>query len=582
MMDKLNYFAGSIKVLIGIFLANIITMLVLNTFVLANYFFIVVYLSALLFSAGLIRKAGLNLLPAPSSLDYLSDRDRNILWFFTIILSLLLIIPRASYFLEFLSQSVVYPVCDDDYWHIQELNSLINSGRYPAQSSFLAGKYLSFYYAPCLLAVFLYKLLPFNFVTIKFVLALADSLYIILIINSILVIILKISGSRNQLYLLIYLFFLHAGIESIGIFRTPLEHHEWWMSWVAGANVQISSFVTLAFWVIHHLSAALALVLAGLIFQALPAPSGRDRWAAITIISLLIVYSFYSSVFVFIGAAPFMLYLFITGSWQHKKSLTLIFSLSLVFALPILWIYLSKVGPEVESGFQFLPFTSYFPGSLAGQWWGKLVDLTNAGVVIVGLCGFFPFLLCLLGELLVPCFLLIMAGASGIKMSTRDVQLLLLSSLFLLSIYFISFSGANNYAMRGAIIPLFIIYYLAAQYGSEINLHDKIRIILLVVLALGSINEVGANFRQLINPIKPSAAARPFLKNIYRLNADRHISRLSRAEVIAQVPIDDEGLFYYYLVEKLLDKKQPLLREDLELVSDGPFGPWKYQDWQKQ
>ena len=579
---NLLIFDISIKLLIVIFSANIISMIALNAFTLSINAFILIYSTSLLFSIILVKNYKIDFLPDQSSDFYLTIHDTNNIILFCIILSLLLTIPRWSYLIESFIKCAIHPVCDDDYWHIQELNSLINTPRYPAQSSFIATKYLSHYYAPWLITVFIYKLLHFNIITIKFAFSLVNSIYVILIINSIIGVAIIICKSKQQLYLLIYLLLLHAGIESMGIFWTPWHHHEWWMQHFAGFRLQISSFVTLSFWVIHHLSAAIALVFAGYIFYGIKGKIGRDLYSGIGIISLLLVYAFYSSLFVCLGAIPFLLYLLGKDFYQDKKFLLPIVTLSSLLCFPILWIYLAKAAKEHQVGFIFLSLAPDLKYSYIWKFVSKYYDLQKLNYIIFFLLCFILFLFCMIGELLAQFVIIILVIFKKINILREDVVLLALSTIFIISLFFISFSGGNNYAMRGAIIPIAIFSYIAAKYGSYLKFQRSTWFILFILLSLGSLNEIGMNFSLAVNSLKPPEHEKPLLRWIYKVNTDRNISRISQADIPAMVPLDDNVNRYFYLIEKMIGDKKNLRLEDREIMSDGPVGIWKYQDWLKK
>src|SRR5207249_1700793 len=133
----------SIEIFGVILIANVLTMLAMNLFVLQTSYFLPIYAVGLLAGLSLVKSARID--PVKNDLRF-SRAERITLLAAYALLAGLYIVPRTSYLLEGFFGYSVDAISWDDYWHLQELNSLINSAHYPAISSFTAGKYLSHYY----------------------------------------------------------------------------------------------------------------------------------------------------------------------------------------------------------------------------------------------------------------------------------------------------------------------------------------------------------------------------------------------------------------------------------------------------
>jgi len=183
--------------------------------------------------------------------------------FFVVLAAGIFSCTRLHYLLESPIHRVLPPICDDA-WHIQEVNSLVNALRYPVQSSFNPTNYLSFYYAPWMLTAALYRGIPLPFFTIKVALAVTNAIYLLLFFLSLVAILARTCISRRHFYWVLYFAGLWSGLEGVFAVLHPLGQHGFWMTRF-GLFLALPNFAMLTIWAIHHLAAAVALLLAALV-----------------------------------------------------------------------------------------------------------------------------------------------------------------------------------------------------------------------------------------------------------------------------------------------------------------------------
>ena len=233
-----------IEIFIVILIANIVTMLVMNVLVLPVDFFLPLYACGLAAGYLLVKKVSLES-PENASI-LLTTGERKLLMAGYTVMALLYILPRSGYLLEgFLGYSMD-AVCWDDNWHIQELNSLINSARYPPISSFMEGKFLSHYYCAWMFPAFIYKLLPIGQVTIKVAMFLGKTVYALLILYAVAYLSYVVSRTKRQFFFLQYLIIFYSGASSLLVLIQPLQSHKWWMWDLFRMRIQISDFADLS------------------------------------------------------------------------------------------------------------------------------------------------------------------------------------------------------------------------------------------------------------------------------------------------------------------------------------------------
>ena len=340
--------------------------------------------------------------------------------------------PRIAYFLEPLLGYSTDAACWDDWWHIQEFSSIIYSPHFPPESTLQHGSYFSFYFAPWMLGASLFQLLHLG--TVKQAIFLTGLIYnFAFVYAAVYAAKLAFPQEPRRSKILLGTILLYGGFDVFyGVFKllqgaaVGALHAETWAYFV-GFKVEYASTITLFLWVPHHLVAALAVLLGYYCLKA--CPSWRGAIAA----GVCFGFAGFSSVFATIGAIPIVGYLVLRNrvSLKYAAAAGL---LSFLLGLPIFWMYL---GRNSEG---FILF-----GALAKGWESHKV-LAFGGFLLLLVAEFFPLLL---------------ASVLSLRDRAFDRGLFLVVLAFLLSNYFLAFAGANNFAMRGAIVPAFALYYLA-------------------------------------------------------------------------------------------------------------------------
>ncbi|MEG9431742.1 hypothetical protein [Terriglobus sp. ADX1] len=537
----------SMLILYCVLPADILTMVVMNLVRVRTSLLPVVFLLALLLSWRL-QPVVIN-----RTTGALAQKDQIVLLRCAGVLALLCCLARVAYIIEPLRHSLMRVVVWDDLWHIQEINSLVHSASYPAVSSFNSHAYLSFYYAAWMLPSALYVALPVSFVTIKSVFAVATIFYTITSIFSLIWIMLYYAESRSQAFGAAYLFGLYAGIESLFSLVEPLRHHAIWMFFI-GLRLNYPSFVTLLLWVIHHLLAAVALLLAAHLWGC------RDRHlASLLHVALLVVFAFYSSVFVVLGALPLGLLLAYRDLRSRFRDLVLITLQIVLLALPILWIYLGKRG---SVGF-LVPLHPDFHLVIAPLHWSIPLGLVG---------GFFLFCILLALNFLPQIIILVKARS---RIAQTDGLILVLVALFLLSTYWIGYSLFNNYCMRGSIIPLMLLSWISARYLQRLRF-SKTSLFVLAIGAAASVNEIAiCDAAMLHSLVQHSYSYGRAGREILDWNEQRSLHEID-LDALQQIIKGNDDLYYH--VEKLSPKVSRLPNpSDIETENAGPFGIWRFE-----
>jgi hypothetical protein len=474
--------------------------------------------------------------------------------------AVMLFLPRLPYLIEPLLGYSVNAVCDDDLWHIQEFASLIHSPRFPPASTFDDSKYLSTYYAPWMFGavVFWTGLLS----TVKQALAINVFVCQLFLAYGVIYAARFLFPEASHRRAFITLLVLYGGFDFI-YWLSSLSfiptHSEWWAR-DFGFNLQFSSFFTLSLWVPHHVMSALAIFYASYLLHQ------SSRWPAQVLAGIVFLFAVFSSVFVVIGAFPLLCWLHLRK--QYLNALFLIMCVFLVFSIPLWWIYLGKA----DVGFELV---GAFFGDLGNHW--KTHERA----------AFLVFLLILSLELLPliaaasvavrwPVALNVwgLPSISGQRDPINPQGLLELRGIwfcaffYLLSTYFIAFSGTNNYAMRGSIVPICALTWLATPTIRVwlTNASRKALYLGAIAYLSGGLLEYSSfslrslnSFRQSDTPFNVDALA-------YNTGAERKLD----ATLIEGLKRDP---FNWYLLEPLrLEPKQDLISPDRELINtESPY-----------
>lgn len=354
---------------------------------------------------------------------------------FVLLGALVLVLPRLGYVLEPVLGASVNAVGWDDWWHIQEMASLVYSDSYPPASTFVQDAFLSFYYAPWMFGAALHS--SGVLVTLKQAMFF-NSLMVYLFVLSVAVLAARVLFRESAILRRIFLGLLifYGGAEFFfWLIKDPwlLPHREWWARAVFGAHLQYSGFFTLAMWVPHHLVGAVSAVCALYFIVAVP-----RLWGGVGG-GVFLAFSAFASVFALIGAVPLWLWMF----WRHWRRLWNFATALLVAAvlgLPLIWMY---IGRSEEAGFRLF---------------GAFRDM------------FLP--LSLIVFLIIICieFLPVVLGSRWVLRNGHSTQKMafLLGSLFIASTWVIAYTGSNNYAGRGSIISIWMLLFAVTPFFREI------------------------------------------------------------------------------------------------------------------
>jgi hypothetical protein len=549
--------AWAAKMICTIFCADFLTMLLMNVFRLYTHWLPVLFFSLFIVAGFLIFRG--RLISGDAS-DYVSAKERLGLTVLALGIGILFAGMRLPYLLEGHLHHLVGPLVYDDTWHFQEINSLVNSLRYPAQCSLIPNHYFSFYYAPWMLIAALYLALPVDGFTIKAAFAIGCAIYQILICLTLLHIAISKAKSRAQLYWAIYIFGFWAGTESLFSLLYYLRHNVLW-TLMPGTPIHFPAFAVGAIWAIHHMSSAAALVLCWYVWSV----GENNDWRTTACCSLLISYAFYSSIFVFLGALPIGIFAVLLALRDRWKTIVATICISGATIWPLLWLYLGKTN-DVHFLFPFMtgvrslfPFASS-PGSLFiipphvlnsldKPWPGFIV-------FIVFIClNFIPHFIALVFY--------------GKRLSWPNFVFSLIAIGFLISTYFIGFPEGDNYASRGYVIPIIVLGWICAGLLPPVRISAWL-VIGLLVGAFGfvfeSIQTYKAAFRITHIP-QPGM----YSQEILAINQNRDTKVVAAADWSLH-----SGRIYD--VEKFVaGGKQNLVTADRQLECLGPRGLWKWQ-----
>lgn len=415
------------RLLSAVMIANFITLVVMNLFELPVYSAVFVLIGGTV--AGLQLFAQMRVHIRRPRLDRLSMT-------IAVVTLALLTLPRLFYLLQWLPGTEVR-VTADDYARLAELASMTLSSHYPLRHPSNADYLFSFYYTA------LYPLAALKFIvpvlTLKDVLILGNFFYHALVLGSVVETAHVFFARVAQIRWFVFFCTLFAGFDWLEKPLNFLSDSEWWQKDLFTANTQVSSFFTAMYWVIHHYLAFYALVLAAVwLFHAW----GRRRWPKPLAIALLGASAFYSSPFSVL-ALPFYAVLHWRLLWRHVVR-TWMFAYVVIMGLVPMSLFMGRLP---ESTF----IASTFRWQVTGNFWfDKLISLPIY-VIFVPLVEFagVPFLLLLVWQ----------------RMSGLDRRYYLMSWLYFLLTYLIAFVNANNFSMRGMLLPSFVFFYLFAKYS---------------------------------------------------------------------------------------------------------------------
>ena len=562
-----------VRLLITLHLANILTMVGMNTLTLHAMWLPWVYLAGLAAGWGLIGRTPLGKFNRDNLTLGKWDRWWIDLGFVLVVGAIAL--SRVGYISEAWLGHVIEPVCWDDWFHLQDISSVANTERFPPTSAMRPDRYLSIYYAPWMFVGFIHKALPFAVNTLKNSLAMGIGIHVLLTGYATVYLARCLSMRRTQFLLLCYLFLAYAGFESVFLFSKPGAQLEWWTRWY-GVDVHLPSWPQQLLWVMHHLSATVSTVLAAWVFTAQERDiQARGQWRHQVVAGLLLVHALFSSAFVVIGALPIGI-AFVGWRLRARWREVLISGLiATAGALSTLWIYLGK-DTKFVFGKHVKDLAIYQFGVQDPTWDWILSFGRFVGLEALDLIGY---------------LMLLALGARAWLRDREDRVWVALAAGFLVAIFFVSFSGIDNLAARGVMVPLVALAWVAAKHAPDVSIRHPIAWVVLAVMSLGTMNDLFIFHERNIKHPQLGPAAHTWdaqmAQKIYELNTDRSVDRVDFSTLFeGRMPREDQ----VWQIERVLTGDDRPVTPDgwertrelsEERTNPGPFGPWTWQDWRK-
>lgn len=479
--------------------------------------------------------------------------------------ALIQIVRLVPYTTQYVTGHLGAAVTYDDNWHFQELASLVNGARFPPLLNYQPDTHLHFYYVawmPAAALAELFALAGVSWLKIAYgvgtlLLGLAAAVILILVLRHVL-------APRQRGAALAALLVAGAVPDGIavlarwigGLAATPpdwLAHAEWWQLQFGIPN-QISSLTTLLIWVPHHLISGMALLLAVVVTTEPRTLVPRSSLVAMAAAGLLVGFSAFSSVFACLGGLV-ALSPVLARFALHRRTLaagTVAVAVALVVAAPLAYLYLNA---ESSGGFRFF---------LVYTRWAEKFGGTAAG--LAGLCFAAAFVMAEVGWL---AWLALRPPPS--PSSSPLGRCAVASAVWLAATVVVSFSGANNLAMRGSIVPVVLIatYWAQARVAAAASGEPRwsrpiVAAAVLLVLLAGAthLNEVLRHGRNSLDAIA------------YAAETEACKTRIMAANAGVPGPVDPSGwgcrdTYSVYGLERPFFKRD-LGEPDRELFGRGP------------
>lgn len=438
----------------------------------------------------------------------------KISYFFIGITLLLLTLPRIPYLFDWMPGNTTLAT-SDDRGRILEVLAMVANSHYPLLSPSNIAYPFSFYYSS--LYPFAVLKLVFQFLTIKECLFIGNFFYHLLILMSLYEISCLILRKTENVRAFIFCCTLFGGLDWIasGNLFAIGGTFEWWQSRFSG-NTQISSFYTALYWTIHHFLAAYTVILTYCILFY--TRFGRHRKMKPILGLILLMSAFYASPFAFISV-PLFLLIHKSTIWKMLKSYL---SIPVILSgLAVLPIFLNKFPSQ---SFVYSRFRLWVSPHFMLD---KLLSLP-VYIILVPLVEFFgiPLILFFLWK----------------KLNKAQKHYLIAAWVFFLSTYVIAYSGANNYSMRGMLIPSFIFFFVFAQHWVSIKSYFRSILFFCWKPALCGIVLIGSigTFKETAGRCKAAAKRSQCISRtlgmeekdyfnapVYRIAHNRHIQTIS-------------------------------------------------------
>lgn len=471
----------------------------------------------------------------------------------------------APYAAQYVSSGVSGAVTWDDHWHFQEVASLVNAPRFPPDLNFQPGTAFHFYYLPWIPAAALSvladavtgrALIKATYALDALVLDLAAVWVLLMFIRHAL-------PDRARMWALGAVAITGAAPDAVFallnvLSERSLAHVEWWQT-TLGIRNQVSALTTSLVWVPHHLISGAALLLAVIVATEPGTLAPRNDTKPFVAAGLLLAFSAFSSIFACAGGSialsPLLADLVRP---EHRRKLAWLAVTAVIASAPLAYIY---VNSSAAGGFVV--------GQAFTAWRGA------GGSVALGFAG---VLLALVLMVLEVGWLYLGARAVGhdgphdaSPSGARLARLALASFVFLASTAVIGFSGSNNWAMRGAIVPAILLACFWAEQvtsrradAATARLNIKIAMGALGLAALAHLNEV-------VLLLASSLAAPAYTAETAACKATiRSINDQPRVAPSTLYSADCHDKLSIYHLERRFTKPA-LSPEDRELMGRGPI-----------
>lgn len=474
------------------------------------------------------------------------------------LLLIMLVASKATYLLDWLPGQAVLSH-SDDYARILEILAMTGNDRYPLLFPGNTDYVFSFYYA---------SLYPFAvmaqlgfFLTLKEVVALGNIFYYILILGSLYEIVWLLLRDRARVRLALFMLTIFGGLDWLFFLGQGVDHYEMWALRFDG-HLQYSSIFTSLTWVIHHFNGAYGCLVAYVCFIAARHPGGnRQRY---TFVLILFASAFYASPFAVL-VVPLLF------AWHYRLTWRLIahgpgLAVCVSWLIP-LYVFLGRTSQEWTWAVCKLaiPFSDSF-------WINKAVSFP-----------LFVLLVPVIEWLGIPLLLLLFWRRWG-----KGRSMIVCAWVFFLSTYLVQYSMANNWCMRGMVIPIFIFIFQFARLVPKTTLTAPFRAgmgarvavgLLLAVLCLGTLGEARG---RIFNSLQRSGFYYQWQgKEVPKLLAsDIHGMAISEEKVLPWEKVKGINPFFRYDPEKFINKV-PLENMEYferELIRD-PVGNYWLMHW---
>jgi hypothetical protein len=453
----------------------------------------------------------------------LLDRKEHL---FCLSVALVLFLPKLPYLIENLLGFSVIPVGDDAF-HIPYMASVIHTERFPPLSTLDNSQYLAYYYAAWIPGAAIYHTGLIS--TVKQALGIVKLVYCFFIAYFPVYASKVLFREEKRRRIFLVLCYLYGGFDFFywlsGLSFIP-SHSEWWALHF-GIAIQFSNFITLTLSTPQHLLAALSIL-----FAMYFAFSSR-RVTSFSLAGLFLLSALFSSPFVTLGAIPFVIwYLLRIGDLRLIPIPAVIIS---AVSVPLWWIYLGNDSIEFQ----------LFGAIQDPIWLGRPIwsEHKRAAFLVFLLVVFLEF------------GILVIASTIFVKRNRESRWLYILANAFLLSTFFCYYDV--NYSMRGAIIPIFALTYLATPtIEAWLNNGQYKRIYpLIAIYFLGGILEYAYNITSALGVLRQSNTA--FNAEALRSNrsSERFVDK-ALVDLAAQYPSGWE----------LLEKYKPERKRPLHII----------------